>query len=152
MAQVDFDRFEIDILRNQLYPKAATAEAFYGDLVFHPGDYDLPVTCLRGAMHRQQIAIQNTGILHAHAFHAQQVMGFMGEQGRINPVFVLDVLLGQDWAARGHAADQRQRHAGGLRQFVCRQGPQGNAARNTTLYTDHRFFFQRPQVGFGSVR
>ncbi len=58
-------------------------------------------------MHGQQVAVQDAGITHAHALHAQQVMWARREQTRVDAVFVLDIFLGQDRAAGGDAPDQR---------------------------------------------
>ena len=59
-------------------------------------------------MNRQQIAIQNADVLHAHALYPQQEVSPRVKQGRIHLVVALDMFLRQDGFAGGHLADQRQ--------------------------------------------
>ncbi len=59
-------------------------------------------------MNGDQIAMQDPGILHAHALHLQQVMRLRLKQLRIDLITRLDMLLGQDRTARGDPSDERQ--------------------------------------------
>jgi hypothetical protein len=102
-------------------------------------------------VHGQQVAVQDARAAHAHALDAQQVMRFPREQPGVHAVLVLDVLLGQQRAARGHAADQRQRLVRGAGQLGPGHRQQGDAARQAPLDTDDGLFLQSPQVRFRRV-
>ena len=117
-------------------------ETLDGDFVAHPGDHDLAPVGLGCAVHRQQVLVENTGVSHAHAFHPQQIVRPWSEQGRINAIFLLDILLRQYRAACGHAPDQRQRSTLRGRQSRPGQGGQADAARQPGLHPDDAFFLE----------
>ena len=106
--EIDAYRFEIGILGQQPHDRAFLPVALDRHLVLEARDDDLAIAHLGRAMHGDQIAVQDAGVLHAHAAHFQQVMRLGLEQLRIDLIARLDVLLGEDRAARGDAADQRQ--------------------------------------------
>ena len=70
--------------------------------------HDLSGARFAGAVHRQQVAIENAGVAHAHAAHLQQVIGVRLEQLGIHLIALLDVGFGKDRAACRDPADQRQ--------------------------------------------
>ena len=76
--------------------------------VTEPGDHDLAAARLARPVHREQVAFQDARIAHRQAAHAQQVVGARREQIRIDLIAALQMLLGEDRAARGHASDDRQ--------------------------------------------
>src|ERR1700744_1306578 len=57
--RIDFDRCEVGILRQQQQMPAMMPEAFDGDLVVEPGDDDLSVMRRLGAMHGEQVAVDD---------------------------------------------------------------------------------------------
>ncbi len=59
------------------------------------------------AVHGDEVAIEDAGIAHAHALHAQQVVRTGREERRVEAVARLDVLGGQDRLAGGDAPHQR---------------------------------------------
>ena len=89
-----------------LHDIAAAAQALHRDFVVYPRHHDLAGACLARAVHRQQVAIEYTGVAHAHSADFQQVVGARLKQRRIDLAAPLDVLLGEDRAACRDAADQ----------------------------------------------
>jgi hypothetical protein len=114
-------------------------------------------------LHREQVAVEDAGVAHAHAAHLQQVVGRRGNSVASTHVGLVDVLLRQDRAAGGHAADQRQRQLrqAGQRQRVLlaargvqraqRVRLQADAARGAAHQFDHALAGQRLQVLLGGV-
>ena len=92
-------------------------------------------------MHGEQVAVENAGIAHAHSADFQQVVGARLEQGGIDLAAPLDMLLGEDGAACGDAADERQPEALG----------ETDAARGARSQLDRAFPLQHAQMLFGGV-
>src|SRR5262245_24762101 len=69
---------------------------FDGDFILEPCDDDLPVPDFRGAVHGDEISIQDPGVAHAHALNAEQEVRRLLEQIGINLITRFDVLLCQD--------------------------------------------------------
>src|SRR5205085_7463000 len=70
--------------------------------------HDLAAAHFRGAVHRDQIPVEDPGIFHAHAGDLQQVMRPRLKQSGIDLQPRLEVLFGEDGLAGGHPADERQ--------------------------------------------
>src|SRR3989454_4542563 len=111
LAQIDDDGLELGILREQFDGVAAAAQALHRDLVVHPRHHDLARARLARAVHGEQVAVENACIAHAHAADFQQVVGARLEQGGIDLAAPLDMLLRENRAACGDAADERQPEA-----------------------------------------
>src|SRR6185369_6641593 len=90
LLEIDLDGFEVFILGQQPDHGTFLPVAFYRYLVLEPRDDDLPVAHIGRAMHRDQITIEDAGILHAHAHHLQQVVRAQVEHGRIDLQVILD--------------------------------------------------------------
>ncbi|OMP13962.1 hypothetical protein COLO4_00545 [Corchorus olitorius] len=156
--QINVDRFEIRILGNQFDMAALALEALDRHVVAKSGHDDLAVGGFGGSLHGQEVAIQNTGVAHAHAAHLQQKIGLRREQRRIDLILAIDVLCSQDRTTGGHAAHQRecqlhQPHRRQrelmLRRVACR--PQPNATRGARRQFDHALACQRAQVFLGRI-
>ena len=122
--RIDDDRREIGIFGDEQELPAAALQALDRDLVAaasgKPRDDDLPRAGVGGAVHGEKIAVEDAGVPHALAAHAQQVVGARREQRGIEPHVRLDVLGGENRVARGDATDERQSRARQLRHV--RQG------------------------------
>src|SRR5713226_9552326 len=141
LAQIDDDGLELGILGEQHDGFAAAAQALHRDLVVHPRHHDLARARLARAVHGEQVAIENACVAHAHAADFQQIVGARLEQGRIDLAVPLDVLLGEDGAARGDAADERQPGLFG----------EADAARGARGQLDRAFPVQDAQMLLGGV-
>lgn len=97
-------------------------------------------------MHGDEVAIEDAGILHAHADDLQQVVRLRLEEVGIDLVARLDVFLGEDRAARRDPADERQAEllAHGVLQL--------DAARGAGDQRDHSLAGECAQVLFGGIR
>ena len=104
----DQNGFKVGVLRQQGNPLGVALKAFDGDLIAQACDHDLAVARFTDLGHGQQIAIQDAGITHAHAFDAQQVIGFAGKQRGFDRVTLFDVFLCQDGMAGRDSAHQGQ--------------------------------------------
>src|SRR5215469_1410839 len=110
LFQIHSDRLELAVLGQQPHDRAFLAVAFHGDLVLEPCDHDLPTAHFRGAMYRDQVPVEDSDILHAHADHLQQVMRPWLEHSRIDLQPRLEIFLRKDGLAGGHPPDERQTH------------------------------------------
>ena len=99
---------------------------------------DLAVARLVRAMHGEQIAVEDVGVLHAVAADPQQEIGGRPEQGRIDVHVILDVGGRQDWRAGCNPSEQRQSRRRGLGQ--------PNAARDAGDQLDRPLGSERPQM------
>src|SRR5512139_1407607 len=107
LTEIDLNRSKLRILGHQPNAMPFLSIAFDGDLVVQPRDDDLPRSDLGRPMHRHQIAIQNSGIAHAHAVDAKQkVRRFLEEVG-IDLISSLDMLFGENRLTGCDAADER---------------------------------------------
>ena len=70
VTQIDLDRLEIGVLRQQADHMILAFKTFYRDLVIQACDNDLPILSLWGTVHGQQVTIENTCIAHTVAFNA----------------------------------------------------------------------------------
>ncbi|MNG19940.1 hypothetical protein D3C84_1041530 [compost metagenome] len=59
-------------------------------------------------MDRQQVAIENTNVFHAHAMNPQQIIGARVEERRVDVAGFFDMLLGKDWRASCDPANDWQ--------------------------------------------
>ena len=76
LLEIHLDGFQLFVFRMQPDQIALAIEAFDGHLVItHPRNHHLAVARLIGLVHRQQIAIQDADVLHAHTVHPQQEIG-----------------------------------------------------------------------------
>src|SRR5207247_8222004 len=116
-------------------------QALYRDLVVHPRHHDLARARLARTVHGEQVAVEDAGVAHTHAADFQQVVGTRLEQGGIDLAAPLDMLLGEDGAACGDAADERQPEAFG----------ETDAARGARSQLDRAFPLQHAQMLFGGV-
>src|SRR5690606_9124181 len=90
---IDEDGLEFGVLGQQLDLGPLAAPALDGDLVADARDDDLAVAGFLGALDGEQVAVEDAGVAHAHAAHPQQVVGRLGEEGRIDGIARLDMLL-----------------------------------------------------------
>lgn len=103
---IDLDRCEVGIGRQQADAFAIPMQALDGDLVVDAGDDDATVLGRGAAMHGDEVAIEDAGITHAQALHAQQIVGAWTEQFGIDRVLCFDVLGSEDGAAGGDPPDE----------------------------------------------
>src|SRR5690606_32192711 len=103
---VHFDRRELGIGGQQAHASAAPFEALDRDFVVEARDHDAAVVGHLGAMHGDQVAVEDAGIAHAPADHAQQVIGARTERVRVDAVVAFDVFRGEKGAAGGNPADE----------------------------------------------
>src|SRR3546814_14381652 len=83
-------------------------EALDGDLAIDPRHHHLPVARITGALHRDQVAVEDAVVAHRVALHPQQVVGPVGEQRAIEQTVALGPGVGADRRPRGAAAETRQ--------------------------------------------
>ena len=74
LLEIDPQRLEIGVLRQQPDGAALLLVALDRDLILETSHHDLALTHLAGAMNGHQIAIEDAGVLHAHADDLEQVM------------------------------------------------------------------------------
>src|SRR6185503_16741539 len=96
-------------------------------------------------MHCDQVTVQDADVAHAHAADPQEVVRTRAEQRRIDLEAALDVLLGEDRAASGHAADERQA------ELLAQRVLQHDAARAPRHQGDYALALQGAQVLLGGV-
>src|SRR5690606_26725229 len=140
LAQIDLDRLEIRVLRQEPDAMTFLPIPLDRDLVLEANDDDLPVANLGRAMHGDGIAVEDAGIAHAHAFDPQQEMRLLLEQIRIDLIARLDVLLGEDRRARRDPADERQAEL--LAQRILEPDPTRRAGQQL----DRPFALERAQM------
>src|SRR2546430_11335320 len=148
--EIDLDRRELRVLSFQLHGVAPAPEALHRDFVAQARHDDLAAARLLGAMHREQVAIEDADVAHRHAAHAQQIVGARREEVRVDLVASLQVLFGEDRRTGGHAPHHRQ-----LEQLPSAvAGPAiayPDAARSARRDLDRALFLQRAQMLFGRV-
>ena len=110
--EVDFDGFKLVVFRQERHQRPSLSVALDRHLVIEAGNDDLPAAHFGRAMHGNEIAIENARIFHTHAMNTQQVMRFRIKELRIDFVMRLDMLLGEDRAARRNPTNQRQDPSG----------------------------------------
>src|SRR5215469_10785637 len=110
LFQIHLYRLELAVLGQQPYDRAFLAIALHGDFVLEPRDLVLGAGHHRGAMHRHEIPIEYSGILHAHADDFQQVMRPGLEYSRVDLQPRFEILLGEDGLTGGYPADEWQSH------------------------------------------
>ena len=143
--QIDPYRLELLVLGQQPDELTVLAVTFDGNLVLEARHNDLPAADLRRAMDGNEIAIEDAGIFHTHAFHTQQIVRFGIKKRRIEFVMRLDMFLGEDWTAGCNPAHERQPHL--FAQGILELDTTGSARHEF----DRAFFLQRPQVLLGGI-
>ena len=106
---IDHDRLEIGILRHEQHFTPAPFQPFDRHFLAKSRDDDLARAGVRRPVHGEQVAIDDAGIAHRRTVYPQEVIGPRREEPGVDPVARLDVLDGEDRAARGHPTDQGQR-------------------------------------------
>src|SRR3546814_15841416 len=71
-----------DVCSSDLDLRPGLLEALDGDLAIDPRHHLLPVARITGALHRDQVAVEDAVVAHRVALHPQQVVGPVGEQRR----------------------------------------------------------------------
>ena len=107
LAEVHLNRRKLRVIRHQPNAVPFLAIAFDGDFVVQTRDDDLSRSDFGRAMHRDQIAVQNSGIAHAHAMNTKQKVRRFLEKPGIDLIASLDVLLGENRLPCGDAPDER---------------------------------------------
>ncbi|MNL48641.1 hypothetical protein D3C87_1715150 [compost metagenome] len=79
-------------------------------------------------MDGQQVTVENTHVLHAHAVHPQQIVSAWMEESRIDVAGLFNVLLGEDRRAGRHSTNDRQGGVIGL-GFEARDANSAGCAR-----------------------
>ena len=79
-------------------------EAFDSDFVIDASDNDIAIGSDRGAVDREQIAVENPDIDHAVTVNRQKIVCRGLEETRGQRTVVLDMCLGQDRVPRCNAA------------------------------------------------
>jgi len=129
---IDQNGCEVGVFSEQLDPSPGAVVALDGDFIANAGDDDLTITRFGGAAYREQIAIEDASVAHAHAADLQQIVRGLGKQLGVQGVVGLDMGLGQDGAAGCDPTDQRERErdadGAGRGVAVIEQGPQPDAA------------------------
>ncbi len=64
----------------------------------------------RGSMHRDEVTVEDAGVLHTHAGYLQQVVRPRLKQRGIDLQPGLKILLGEDRPTGGDPTDERQAH------------------------------------------
>ena len=75
--------------------RAVAAQAFDRDLLLQAGDDDLAVARFRRAMYGEKVAVEDAGVDHREAAHAQQEIGLGREQVGIERIAAEHVLDGR---------------------------------------------------------
>ena len=160
-AGVHDDGLELGVLRQQLDAVAGLAETLDGDFVADARHHDLTVLGFAGLLHREQVAVHDAHIAHAHALDLEQEIGLAREHAGLQHIGLVDVFLRQDRAAGGDAPDQRQRQLSKQRQRVLPAarriqraqgvGLQADAARGAAHQFDGALARQRLQMLFGRI-
>src|SRR5688572_6105084 len=144
-AEIHLNRRKLRVLRHQPDAMPFLSIAFDGDFVVQARDDDLSCSDVGCSMHRNQIAVQNAGIAHAHAVHAKQKVRRLLEQIGIDLITSLDVFLGENRLTRCDASNERQADLLAQRIF------ESNAARHTGQKLDDAFALERAQMLLGRV-
>ncbi len=138
-------RLEVLVLGQQPHHRALLPVALHGHLVLEARHDDLAVAHLGRAVHRDQVAVEDADVAHAHAAHLEQVVRPRLEELRVDLVVRLDVFLGEDGPAGGDAADQRQAH------LLAQRVAQLDAARGAGTQLEHALALQGAQVLLGGI-
>src|SRR5579859_221739 len=102
------DRLVGRVLGDQLDVAVAALEALHGGVAVDHGHHDRTVRGFLLGAHEDHVAVEDAGVDHAFAAHAEEEEAVLGHFGREEDV-LLDVLLGQDGGAGGDVADDRHR-------------------------------------------
>src|SRR6185437_10636413 len=145
LLEVYLDRLEIAVLRQQPDDGAFLTVALHGDLVLQACHDDLAAAHLRRTVNRDQVAIENAGIFHAHPGDLEKVMRSRLKETRVDLQASLEVLLGKDRLAGGDTTDERQAYllADGVFQL--------DAARGARHERDDALAGERAQVILGGI-
>src|SRR5690606_2476569 len=92
-----------------------------------------------------EIAIENAGVPHAHALHAEQEVRLRLEQIGIDLIARLDVLLGEDRRAGRDAPDERQT------ELLAQRILQTDAPRRAGQELDRPLALERAQMLLGRI-
>ena len=138
--EINHDRLELVVLGQQRHQRSILAIALDRNLVVKARDDDLPAAHLGGAMHGDEVAVENARILHAHAVNTQQVMRLRAEQLWIEFVMCLDVFLRENRVTGRDPAAERQTHL--LAQRVLELDAAGSARHQLDLLIE---FGERPR-------
>src|SRR5690606_21302665 len=115
------------------------------DLVLETNDDDLSVANLGRALHGDEIAVEDAGIAHAHAFDPQQEMRLLLDQIRLDLIASLDMLLGEDRRARRDPADERQA------EMLTQRILEPDASRRARQQLDRSLALERAQMLLGRI-
>src|SRR5581483_8720243 len=148
--QVDLDRLEFRVLRQELDRMAAASQALDRHFVSQAGDDDLAGARVVRAVHREEVAFDDAGVAHGHAAYAQQVVRPRREQVGVHLIAPLHVLLGEHRAARGDTADHRQLEQAAEARALARVA-HADAARGARGDLDRPLFLERTQVLLGGI-
>ena len=105
---------------------ALTAQALDGEFAIDAGDHGLPIACIGGAMHADQVAIEDAVIQHRITLHFQQVIRRRREQAPVKPEPIRGHRVQADVGANRLACGNPAKH--GQRQQVCGTARQLQAA------------------------
>src|SRR6185312_2366943 len=145
LLEVHLDRLEVAVLRHEPNDGAFLTIALHGDLVLQARHDDLAAAHLRRAVNRDEVAIENAGILHAHAGDLEKVMRPRLKKARIDLQAGFEILFREDRLAGGDPADERQTHllADGVLQL--------NATRGSRHERDDTLAGERAQMVLGRI-
>ena len=129
---------------------SAPAQPLYRHLVTEASDDDLPASRFLRAMHREQISLEDAGVTHRKAAHAQQIVSARREEIRVDLVMAGEIFFRQNWCPRRHAPDHRQlEQARGAAAAAAIA--HADAARGARGDLDRALLLERAQVLLGGV-
>src|SRR5260221_7306552 len=106
IGRTDLDRLVFFVLGNEEDLVAAREVALYGRLLADDGDRDLPGAQRRVVVHDDDVAVEDPRVLHAVPTHAKGEMLAGPHERAVYDEHVLNVFLGENRRAGGHAAQQ----------------------------------------------
>src|SRR5690606_28428623 len=96
----DHDGLKVGVFGKERDLAAGSREALDGEVVANSGNNDLAVTGVGRFLDGEQIAIEDAGVAHAEAAHAQQVVGGLAEKRSFDADFAFD-MFGREYGVAG---------------------------------------------------
>src|SRR5690554_3850624 len=109
VSQIHFNHLKIRVFRPQLHNGAVTHafEALHRDFLANARHHYLAIAHLVCGVYCQQVAVENTCVLHTHTADTQQIVGAGGKKVVGDIAVVFDMFLGEYGIARRDATHNR---------------------------------------------